>query len=272
GLALGSLVGLVNVAVYAAPARRALAASRTMAAATRALARGDAAQAQQLAATAVADDRGAARPWIAWAAALAQAGRPAEAAEACRQALLVRPRNPVPTALLPQLLRESGQAAEAEVALAEAHDVAAHTDNWLALEEAWTDLPAPHRDDLRVGDDDYGAVRGFFQARGTYRWTWRRAALRLQPSVSAPAYLVTLVMGSPAPSPFDAPVVTLRPIGGPPVRITLARASAPFTVTARPPPGSAVIVGIESPTWTALGESAEQGVVVERMTVAPARE
>jgi 4-amino-4-deoxy-L-arabinose transferase-like glycosyltransferase len=272
GLAVGSLVALVNVTVYAAPAHRALAASRTMAAATRTLARGDAAQAQQLAATAVADDRGAARPWITWAAALAQAGRPAEAAEACRQALLVRPRNPVPTVLLPQLLRESGHAAEAEAALAEAHDVAAHTDNWLALEEAWTDLPAPRRDEVRVGDDDYGAVRGFFQARGTYRWTWRRAALRLQPSVPAPSYQVTLVMGSPAPSPFDAPVVTLRPIGGPPVRITLARASAPFTVTARPPAGSPVIVEIESPTWTALGESAEQGVVVERMTVAPARE
>jgi hypothetical protein len=33
-----------------------------------------------------------------------------------------------------------------------------------------------------------------------------------------------------------------------------------------------VIVEIESPTWTGLGENAEQGVSVESMTVAPARE
>jgi hypothetical protein len=104
------------------------------------------------------------------------------------------------------------------------------------------------------------------------RWTWRRAQLRLMPTTPAVAYQVTLVMGSPEPSPFTAPTVTVRPVGGAEARFTLARASAPFTVTARPAPGAPVIVEVESPTWTALGENAEQGVAVETMTVTPARE
>lgn len=272
GLALGALVALLNGAVYARPAVRTIAASREMARAADALARSDVVGAQQHAEAAIARDPGAARPWMTWGSALARAGRPAEAVDAYRHALAVRPRNAVAPVLLPQLLGEAGRVQEVPQALAEAQDVAAHTDNWQALEAAWADLPAPRRDELRVGDDDYGAVRGFFQARGTFRWTWRRAFLRLMPTVAAPAYTVTLVMGSPAPSPLEAPMVTITPVGGPSERFTLARSSGPFTVTARPRAGQAVSVEIESPTWTALGEDAEQGVIVERMTVAPARE
>jgi hypothetical protein len=174
--------------------------------------------------------------------------------------------------VMPQLLREAGRDAEVRAAVDAAHEVTRLGDNWAALEGAWSHLPPPRRDDLAVGDDDYGAVRGFFQTRGTYRWTWHRAALRLQPTVAAPAYTVTLVMGSPEPSPLSSPVVTVRPVGGAEARFTLRRASEPFTVTARPAAGAPVIVEIESPTWTRLGENAEQGVIVERMTVAPARE
>jgi hypothetical protein len=79
-------------------------------------------------------------------------------------------------------------------------------------------------------------------------------------------------MGSPEPSPLAAPVVTVRPVGGAEARFTLGRAAAPFAVTARPAPGAPVIVEVESPTWTGLGENAEQGVTIERMTVEPARE
>jgi tetratricopeptide (TPR) repeat protein len=272
GLALGALVVLWNGAVYAPPALRTIAASREMTRAEEALGRGDLASALPQAEAAAARDPGAARPWMRWGSALARAGRPAEAAGAYRHALAVRPRNAIAPVMLPQLLGESGRSDEVPAALAEAQDVAARTDNWQALEAAWSELPAPRRDELQVGGDDYGAVRGFFQARGTFRWTWRRAFLRLMPTVAAPAYTVTLVMGSPAPSPFAAPTVTITPVGGPSERFTLARSSSAFTVTARPPAGQAVSVEIESPTWTALGADAEEGVMVERMTVAPARE
>jgi len=271
GVLLGALAALANGVVYAPAAIRALRAVTAMEGATDALARGDLATAERRAAEAIARDPGAARPWITWGSALARAGRPAEALEAYGRAALVRPGNPMPDVVRPQLLREAGRPEEAEAAVGKAYD-AARVDNWLALEEAWSELPPPRGDALRVGADDFGAVRGFFHARGTFRWTWRRAQLRLMPTVPAPAYQVTLVMGSPEPSPFAAPTVTVRPKGGAEARFTLSRAAAPFTVIARPAPGAPVIVEIESPTWTGLGENAEQGVAVESMTLAPARE
>ena len=258
--------------MYAAPALRAVAAARAMGKAEAALTRGDLGAAEAAAQAAVARDPGAARPWLAWTRALAAAGRPTEAAAACRRAAAARPRNPVAPVLLPQLLRESGRADESEAALGGAHDAETRAGVWQTLEAAWSALPPPRRDEVAVGSDDYGAVRGFFSARGTYRWTWKRSFLRLLPTRPAPAYEVTLVMGSPEPSPLSAPVVTVRAKGAPAVRFTLARASAPFTLRARPAPGAPVIVEITSPTWTRLGENADEGVAVERMTVAPARE
>ena len=271
GVILGALGALANGIVYAPAGVRALRAAAAMEDATDALARGERATADRRAAEAIARDPGAARPWIAWGSALARAGRPAEAIEAYGRAAAARPHNPMPDVVRPQLLREAGRPQDAEMALGEAYE-AARVDNWLALEEAWNELPPPRRDALRVGFDDFGAVRGFFHGRGTFRWTWRRAQLRLMPTVPASAYQVTLVMGSPEPSPFAAPTVTVRPTGGAEARFTLSRVAAPFTFTARPAPGAPVIVEIESPTWTGLGENAEQGVTVESMTVSPARE
>ena len=272
GLLLGALVPAANAASYGPAALRAVAADRAMEGATEALARGDLAGARRRMGEAVARDPTSGRPWITWGTALARAGRPEEAIDAYGRAASARPRNPVPVIVLPQLLHEAGREAEVDAALGEAHDFAARNDNWLVLEEAWRQLRPPRRDRIDVGHDDYGAVRGFFQARGTYRWTWKRAFLRVTPPVPAPAYEVTLVMGSPEPSPLAAPVVTVRPAGGAEARFTLGRASASCSVTARPAAGEPLVVEIDSPTWTRLGESAEQGVIVERMTVRPARE
>ncbi|HEV7502718.1 MAG TPA: hypothetical protein VGQ33_22025, partial [Vicinamibacteria bacterium] len=50
-------------------------------------------------------------------------------------------------------------------------------------------------------------------------------------------------------------------------RFTLSRAVAPFRLRAAPDADGVVTVRIDAPTWNRLREPAEQGVLVERMTV-----
>jgi hypothetical protein len=59
--------------------------------------------------------------------------------------------------------------------------------------------------------------------------------------------------------------------GGTETRVTLARATAAYSVRAAADPRGLLIVRLEAPTWNRGREPAEQGVSVERMTIAPAR-
>jgi hypothetical protein len=169
----------------------------------------------------------------------------------------------------PALLAAAGRSADVAAAVAEANAFSWNVDPWLALEVAWRELPAPVADEVRLADGDYGAARGFSNALRGSRWTRHRAWLRLRPTTPAPAYDVTLWMGSPEPSPHEAPAVRVTTSGGTESRFTLARAVTPFHLTAAPDEEGVVAVRIDAPTWNRLREPAEQGVLVERMTVTP---
>ena len=86
----------------------------------------------------------------------------------------------------------------------------------------------------------------------------------------APAYDVTLWMGSPFPSTLVAPEVAVRIGGGAPSRLTLDQEIKPYRLRAVIPAGQPLVVRLDSPTWSRTGEPADQGVRVDRMTVSPA--
>jgi 4-amino-4-deoxy-L-arabinose transferase-like glycosyltransferase len=169
------------------------------------------------------------------------------------------------------------------------------TDPWLVLEIAWRDLPPPRADEVVLGSGhDYGAVRGFLHPRGaeppihlhrlewnrydliggpqppagTHRWSRHRAWLRLRPTVATTAYDVTLVMGSPFPSPLEAPTVTVAS-SGVATRFALDRELRPYVVRGVRPLDGTVLVRLDAPAWSRVGEPADQGVRVDRMAVAP---
>lgn len=269
---LGFGLSLWAVAPAARSAFPALEAAATLRGMGADVARGDLAAARQRAESAARLQPRSARPWLALGHALAWSERPTEALAAYRHAAQLRRDNWIPTLVLPRLLRDAGQEEPgARVATKRAHEFSGAVDPWLALELAWRELPPPRADEIDIGRLDYGAVRGFFGPRGFARWSRARAWLRLQPIVAAPAYDVTLEMGSPEPSPFASPEVTVRATGASPVRFRLRRQIAPYVFRAAPALGETLLVSIEAATWIALGQPAEQGVRVERMTLAPAR-
>ena len=144
-------------------------------------------------------------------------------------------------------------------------------DPWLALEVAWRELPPPRANEILLGRDDYGAVRGFLHPRHDHRWTRHRAWLRLVPADAAPSYDVTLAMGSPEPSPNATPTVHVRANNDSGVAFVLSRDVQPYTFRASAPRSGPLLVEIEAPTWNLAGQPPEQGVRVDRMTVVPAR-
>jgi len=300
--ALGAFVGLVLAAnaarPYVAPALRAVRAASALGPAHAAITRGDLAAAEQALAAAAERDPRSSRPWLALGRQLWAAGRLRETAIAYdRAAFLATPANWTARLALPRLLAETGRAREAAEALAVADALSWDNDPWLALEVAWRELPPPRTDRVMLGDGDYGAVRGFYHPRGgnprllrhrlewnrydrageeaqppgKHRWTRARAWLRLLPTQTARAYDVTLVMGSPFPSTLPLPVVRVSVDGSEAARFTLGRELLPYTVRATPRPGEPIEVRLDSPTWCRIGEPADQGVRVDRMSVAPAR-
>jgi hypothetical protein len=104
---------------------------------------------------------------------------------------------------------------------------------------------------------------------GTHRWTRHRAWLRLRPTTAAPTYDVTLVMGSAFPATQETPAVTVTFAGGS-QRFSLDRALRSFHVQGVRAVDGVVSIRLDSPTWSRAGEPADQGVRVDRMTVAPA--
>ena len=271
GLALGAVVSVGSVWPYAGGAWRAFRASRET---------GEAAAAR---------DPRSPRPWADYGQELGRTGHPAEAAAAYRRAVplsnFANWRAPLglsrydadPASWVEQLDRASWDA-----------------DPWMVLEAGWRELPAPTTDAIAVGGGDYGAARGFLHPRGgdpalsahrqewaryeppdevpppgPHRWTRHRAWLRLRPMSAAPAYEVTLVMGSPFPSVLDAPSVRVTAGDGARHEFTLDREVRPYSFRVAVPAGEAIVVGIDAPTWSRIGEPADQGVRVDRMSVRP---
>jgi hypothetical protein len=197
GLFGGVLFAGLMIGSFVVPASRSLASWWTLRPARAAIDRGDATAASSAAFAAAARDPVSARPWLTYGRWLARAGRVSEAADAYERAGLRRPDHWTPRVVLPRLLREAGRNEEAAQRLREANQFSLNVDPWLALEVAWRDLPPPRTDQILLGKDDYGSVRGFLHPRTDHRWTRHRAWLRLIPMTVAPSYDVTLAMGSP---------------------------------------------------------------------------
>jgi 4-amino-4-deoxy-L-arabinose transferase-like glycosyltransferase len=296
GLVAGLLVSIWTTWPYVGPAWSALAAQRALVPARLAIESGDLGAAEGLAEAAAAKAPRSPRPWLTYASWLAVHDHPAEAAVAVkRAAALAGSENWAPVAALPALLRAAGRDEDAVAALRAADRLSWDLDPWLMLEAAWRDLPAPRTDEIRLAGGDYGAVRGFLYPRGIdptlfshrrewndypklggpqpppgpHRWSRGRSWLRLQPGEAAPAYRVTLTMGSPFPSPLDHPVVFVRVNDGPVTRFVLTPELRDYDLTARIPPGATIVVRLDAPTWGRAGEPADQGVRVDALRVAP---
>jgi hypothetical protein len=272
GLAIGAVVSGCVLRPYLGPARSAWRAEREIAPARGAIARGDleAARSRVLRAAALAP--GSSRPWLTYGRWLAAAHRPAEALAAFEEAARLRRWLWVPRLVRPRLLADAGREAEVAVAVRGANGVAWAADPWLALEAAWRELPPPRTWEVRLGWDDHGAARGFLHPHeDRYRWTRPRSTLRLVPPERAPAYDVTLEMSSPLPSPHAQPVVRVAVRGGAEASFTLAREPQAFTLRTPAPEGEELRIEIAAPTWNRSDSFADQGVRVERVTVAPVR-
>ena len=269
-LILGGGLAALVVAPYVVPAARALRSLPALSAMRQAVEKGDAVSARRHLDEAARADPDSARPWLRYGRALARQGDPAGALEAYETARGRRAHVWVPIVVRPALLAAAGRTADVVPAVEEANAFSWNVDPWLALEVAWRELPAPVTDEVRLGAGDYGAARGFSNALRGGRWTRHRAWLRLRPATAAPAYDVTLWMGSPEPSPYEAPVVAVTTSDGQESRFTLSRAVTPFPLKAAPDGEGVVTVRIDAPTWNRVREPAEQGIRVDRMTVSPA--
>jgi hypothetical protein len=272
GFALGAALAAWVLSGYLGPAFAAWRAARLLGPARDAVARGDleAARASVLRAAAAAP--GSAGPWLAYGEWLARARRPDESLAAFAEAGRLKPWLWVPRLVPPRLLEEAGRPAEVPAAVQQSNRLAWAADPWLALEAAWRVLPAPRTWQVRMGWDDHGAAQDFLHPhQDRYRWSRGRSRLRLQLPEAAPAYDLTLQMGSPLPSPLESPRVHVKVRGGAEAWFTLDRAVRPYTVRTPAPARGELLVEIESPTWSRSDSFADQGVRVDGMTVAPAR-
>jgi 4-amino-4-deoxy-L-arabinose transferase-like glycosyltransferase len=297
---LGALVGVAlavaSLRPYVPSALDTLRAAGDLRPAAAAVARGDMAGAEKALTAAAGENPRSARPWLSMGRVLWSAGRIHEAEVSYeRAAFLSSPANWTARLALPRLLAQVGETRAAVAALEVADDISWDNDPWLALEVAWRTTPPPTTAEVRVGDNDYGAVRGFYHPRGgdprrlrrllgwnrynrpgeeapppgKHRWTRDRAWLRLVPA-QAGASDVILVMGSPFPSTLASPTVRVRIDGREAGRVTLSRELRPYRFQATARPGEAMVVRLDSPTWCRIGEPADQGVRVDSLTVRPA--
>jgi hypothetical protein len=231
-----------------------------------ALSRHDAAAVRAAAIEAASRDPLSARPWIAVGRRLLAVGDLPEAIESFGRAAELRPKSLVPAVVLPRLLAEVGRSSEA---LEAAQLAAKAEDPSLALAVAWRELPVPQGVEIVLGDNDYGAVRGFLRPLASGRWTGPRAELRLRPGALASRYKVTIEMASPSPSPWSAVSVQVRDLVGTNSRsCVVTREMAPCSLDAKAAPDGSVRVAVISPTWSQY-PAVEQGVLVKRMTTSP---
>jgi 4-amino-4-deoxy-L-arabinose transferase-like glycosyltransferase len=297
GALAGLGLALAMLWPFAGPAVRALRARWALRGALADVARGERVSGWIRTERAAALDPTSPRPFFLVAGALERHGQPQRALVALeRGAALATAANWSAPILRPRVWREMGLDHDARRAGRNLDRISWDTDPWLVLEIAWRDLPPPRADEIVLGGGhDYSAVRGFLHPRGaepplhlhrlewnrydimggtqppagTHRWSRRRAWLRLRPTVPASAYDVTLVMGSPFPSTRETTVVTVASAAGS-QRFTLGRELRPYLVRGVRPAGGVLSIELRSPTWSRAGEPADQGVRVDRMTVAPA--
>ena len=291
GFAVGAAISIGGVWPYAGGAWRALSASHALRPALDAVDGGRVAESRAFAALAVARDPGSPRVLLDYAQRMGERGHQADAAEAYAAAFKLATfanwRAPIGL---------SRYAADPAPWIERMDRASWDADPWLVLEAAWRELPPPAADAVRLARGDYGAVRGFLHPRGgnpelsahrqewnryeapgtvppvgTHRWSRHRAWIRVQPTVAASAYEVTIEMGSPFPSPLEAPTVVVTVNDGNEHPFALAREIRPYSFRASPPAGEPLIVRIDAPTWGRLGEPADQGVRVDGMSVTPAR-
>jgi hypothetical protein len=292
--AVGLWLSAAPLKPFAHPAWNAVRCLWAMRPALEAVDEGRLAQAQTLTESAAGRAPRSPRPWLMLGHVLLAQGHLAESLAAYdRGAALSTPDNWSTRLARPTLLRALGRP-EADTALAEAHALSWRNDPWLALEIAWRELPAPRTDSVLVGHDDYGAARGFLYPRGgapeaeagrldwnryeqlgdvlpppgTHRWSRHRAWLRLRPLTIAPRYTATLVMGSPFPSTRDTADVSVRASDGSQHRFTVDRELRAYTLLVTAVDG-VVTLQLDAPTWNRAGEPADQGVRVDRFSVAP---
>jgi hypothetical protein len=294
-LAVGVLIVVGMLRPYAATAWRDAASTRLMAGASRAVESGSSDEAWRIAETAAARAPYSARPWFDLGKALDfhgdAAGALAAYAKGDPRSTPANLRGVLARARLVPLL-EGGDAAFRAVRMADR--ASWNVDPWLVLEIAWRELPPPHADEVLAARNDYGAVRGMFHPRGIdaeddrssmwaryeeggvpppgpHRWTRARAWVRLTPTTAAAAYDVTVEMGSPFPSPLTAPAVTVTGNDGVAHAQPLTAAIQPYTFRiGGVRSGEPLLLRIDSPTWSRIGEPADQGIRIDRVSVRPA--
>ncbi|HET9316912.1 MAG TPA: hypothetical protein VFQ51_15070 [Vicinamibacteria bacterium] len=297
---LGAMAGLVLALAmlwpFGAPAARAARARLAMRPAMAAAAAGDRVTAVLRTELAARRDPSSPRPWFLLARTFAWHDQSQRALAALLRGV------PLATAAnwsapigRPRFWRDMGMDHDARRAGRHLDLLSWDTDPWLVLEVAWRDLPPPRADEIVLGGGhDYGAVRGFLHPRGaeppihlhrlewnrydllggpqpppgTHRWSRHRAWLRLRPTTPAPVYDVTLLMGSPFPSPLEAPRVTVAS-DGVTQTFQLDRELRTYVLPGVRPVEGIVSVRLSGPAWSRAGEPADQGVRVDRMTVAP---
>jgi 4-amino-4-deoxy-L-arabinose transferase-like glycosyltransferase len=267
----GAGVAALLLAPFAPPLWRAARAEWRLAGVDALAARGDwaAVDARVRAAALVASD--AAFPFERHGRLLARAGRDDEARDAYEQAAARQPTAWLASVALPQLLRQLGRDEEADARVAALGRAFTRPRAWEPLEAAWRELPAPRRDEIVVGRDDFGALRRFGERRRGMRWTQPGAALRLRPTTPAARYRVTLAAGSPEPSPFAEPELRVRCGGEAPVALRLGRALAEHVFECAPDADGAIVVHLDTPLWNRPGSPVDAGVQVTRARVTPSR-
>jgi hypothetical protein len=295
GFALGALLSIGAVLRYVGPSVRGVRSGQALGEAKRQLEAGDGQGAQAAAARAASLDPTAARPWRTFGRWLAARDLAAPAEAAYTQAAESKSAFPwTSVAVRPRLLADAGRTEETEAALRKAHLLSWDVDPWLLLEAAWRELPAPRADAIELGGLDYGAVHGFHHPRGIdpklvghrreitvyrakdgpvpppgpHRWSRATAFLRLRPTVSAPVYRVTLVMGSPFPSPLPNPEVVVT-VGDRQQRVVLGRELRAYPFEGAADSRGVLLVQLDAPTWGRAGEPAGQGVRVDSLQVVP---
>ena len=297
GLAVGLAIVAGTLRPYAAEGWRDAVATRMMARARRQVEGGAPDQAWRLAEEVAARAPHSPRPWYDLGQALHLHGDATRAVAAYREGErrgnFANLRGVLGLArLLP--LTEGGPSAAR--AVRQADSASWDVDPWLVLEVAWRELPPPRADEVLLARDDYGAVRGFFHPRGLdpdpgaphlewahyddpaaprpppgpHRWTRHRSWIRLLPTTPAAAYDVTIEMGSPFPSPLPSPTVSVRGNDGVVHGQTLTAEVRPYTFRIAVRPGAPIVLRLDSPVWSRVGEPADQGVRVDRVSVRPA--
>ena len=296
GLALGLGIVAGMLRPYALDGWRDASATLVMARARRAVEDGATDAAWRITEQAAARAPTSPRPWFDLGKALDFRGDAAGAVTAYRKEKRSNFANWRGTLGLARLLPLVEPGEGAERAVRQVYLASWDMDPWLVLEIAWRELPPPRTDEVLLARNDYGAVRGFFHPRGgdpsiganhrewtqyeelggplpppgPHRWTRGRAWVRLQPTQVARAYDVTIEMGSPFPSPNPSPVVTVRGNDGVVHEQALAADVRPYTFRVGLPSGGPLLLRLDSPVWSRIGEPADQGVRVERVSVRPA--